>query len=60
MVARAIKSSQDVSYACRNDDARASSEGRGEMVYCLAGREFISRKKKFNLYFGGPVFSHLT
>lgn len=32
---------------------------KGEMVYCLASREFISRKKKFNLYFGGPVFSTL-
>lgn len=38
---------------------RAHQTG-GEMVCCLAGREFISRKKKFNLYFGGPVFSHLT
>lgn len=37
---------------------RAHQTG-GEMVCCLAGREFISRKKKFNLYFGGPVFSTL-
>lgn len=32
MVARAIKSSQDVSYACRNDDARASDRRRDGLL----------------------------